>query len=73
MLIDVYVEALLADPDLADQVWALWHIGAITDQQAAFTWRMVACVERSPRCVMDEKSNETETQTKGGNARPRSQ
>jgi hypothetical protein len=29
MLVELYVEALLADPDLADQVWELWNVGVV--------------------------------------------
>jgi len=32
MLSEIYIEALLADEDLADQVWELWDQGAIDDQ-----------------------------------------
>lgn len=38
MLVDLYVEALLVDPDLADQVWALWDAGVVTDELAAWAW-----------------------------------
>ena len=31
MLTRLNVEALLADPELADQVWELWDAGIITD------------------------------------------
>ena len=42
MLVDLYVEALLADPDLADQVWELWNAGVITDELAALAWWLLA-------------------------------
>ena len=29
MLIEIYIEALLVDEDLADQVWELWDGGLI--------------------------------------------
>jgi len=35
MLPELYVEALLVDPILADQVWKLWNAGVITDDLAA--------------------------------------
>ena len=38
MLTELYIEALLVDEDLADQVWELWNVGVITDQQAAWAW-----------------------------------
>jgi len=36
MLSELYIEALLADEDLADQVWELWDAGIITDGLAAW-------------------------------------
>jgi hypothetical protein len=44
MLTRLYVEALLADPERADQVWELWNAGVITDGMAAWAWRMLATV-----------------------------
>jgi len=38
MLTRLYVEALLANPVLADQVWELWNAGAIMDGVAAMAW-----------------------------------
>lgn len=35
MLTQIYIEALLVDEDLADQVWELWNIGMIDDELAA--------------------------------------
>ena len=31
MLTEIYIEALLADENLADHVWELWNAGIITD------------------------------------------
>ncbi len=36
MLTDVYIEALLIDEELADQVWGLWDAGIIPDDLAAW-------------------------------------
>jgi hypothetical protein len=41
MLIELYIEALLADKALADEVWHLWDAGEITDDMAAWAWSMV--------------------------------
>ena len=41
MLFDLYVEALLVDEDLADQVWDLRDGGVITDCLAAWAWRIL--------------------------------
>ncbi len=38
MLARIYVEALLVDEELADQVWALWHSGRLDDSAARFAW-----------------------------------
>jgi len=42
MFTELYIEALLADEDLADQVWDLWNTEIITDELAAWAWRLVA-------------------------------
>ena len=44
MLTRLYVEALLVDSVLADQVWELWDAEVITDDQAARAWWNVAIV-----------------------------
>ena len=31
MLTEIYIEALLADEELADQVWEVWDAGEIDD------------------------------------------
>ena len=41
MLTQIYMEALLADEDLADQVWGLWNAGVITDNTAVVAWTIV--------------------------------
>ena len=42
MLARLYVEALLANEDLADQVFELWNAGVITDDLAAWAWGILA-------------------------------
>ena len=42
MLTELYIEALLADEALADEVWALWDAGVITDDMAAWAWWLMA-------------------------------
>ena len=42
MLIEIYIEALLVDEELADQVWEAWDAGVITDGLAAVAWRILA-------------------------------
>jgi len=42
MLIELYVEALLANENLADQVWELWDAEVIQDEMAAIAWCILA-------------------------------
>ena len=42
MFTELYIEALLADEDLADQVWELWDAGVITDDLAMWAWCILA-------------------------------
>jgi hypothetical protein len=44
MLARIYIEALLADEGLDDQVWELWNAGVITDELAALAWCILATV-----------------------------
>lgn len=39
---DPYIQALLIDPDLADQVWELWNAGVITDEVAEWAWAILS-------------------------------
>ena len=38
MLIELYIEALLVDEDLADMVWEACDVGLIPDDLAALAW-----------------------------------
>ncbi len=38
----LYIEALLVDEELADQVWDAWNAGQIFDFAAAFMWLWIA-------------------------------
>ncbi len=42
MLTRLYIEALLVDEDLADQVWGAWDTAEIDDQCAAIAWLLIA-------------------------------
>ena len=42
MLTKLYIEALLVDEKLADQVWESWDKGEIDDAIACTAWRMIA-------------------------------
>jgi hypothetical protein len=41
MLTEIYIEALLVDEDLADQVYELWDAGVIGDELAAVAWSIM--------------------------------
>ncbi len=41
MLTEIYIEALLVDEELADQVWDAWYSGA-DDQIAWIAWLLIA-------------------------------
>ena len=42
MLGEIYIEALLVDEELADQVWEAWNKREIDDQVAWLAWFVVA-------------------------------
>ena len=42
MLAEIYIEALLIDEELADQVWEAWDAGLIDDQVARIAWWLIA-------------------------------
>lgn len=41
MLCEIYIDALLADEDLADFVWEAWSIGELSDEAACKAWQSV--------------------------------
>ena len=41
MLTEIYIEALLTDEELADQVWEAWDAGEIDDHIALLAWWMI--------------------------------
>jgi hypothetical protein len=42
MLTELYIEALLVDEELADQVWEAWDAGEVDDCAAAWAWWTIA-------------------------------
>ena len=38
MLLSIYIEALLVNQELADQVWEAWNAGELCDMVAASAW-----------------------------------
>ena len=50
MLTETYIEALLVDEELADQVWEAWDNGEIDDEIAAWArWLITLNVKQSGR------------------------
>ena len=41
MLTEAYIEALLVDKELADQVWEAWDAGRIPNELAAIAWLLL--------------------------------
>ncbi len=46
MLTRLYIEALMVDEELADQVWTAWDKGEIDDQVAWLAWWMITADDR---------------------------
>ncbi len=44
MLTEIYIEALLVDEELADQVWEMWDAGEVSDLTACLAWMLIASV-----------------------------
>ena len=42
MLVEIYIEALLVDEGMADQVWELWDAEKLTDGAVQIAWLMIA-------------------------------
>jgi len=47
MLTDSYIEALLVDEGLADQVWEAWNSDIIDDETAGQLWSFIVVRMRS--------------------------
>ena len=48
MLTKIYIEALLIDEELADQVWDAWDAGEIDDYGACLLWLLAWIAARKP-------------------------
>ncbi len=44
MLTEIYIEALLGDEELAEQVWEAWNTGEVDNEIACIAWILI--VER---------------------------
>jgi hypothetical protein len=57
ILTELYIEALLVDESLANEVWALWDQGLISDDEVGWTW---SCITLQPEaivhCLMPSKT-----------------
>ena len=42
MLTEIYIEVLLVDEELADEVWKQWDAGEADDQIACLAWALIA-------------------------------
>ena len=42
MLTAFYIETLLVDEELADQIWEAWDKGEIDDGLAVIAWKLIA-------------------------------
>jgi len=51
MLTEIYIEALLVDEELADQVWGAWDAGKIDDLTASVAWLQI--VNPQVRAIRD--------------------
>ncbi len=47
MLTYIYIEALLVDEELADQVWEAWDAGEINEATAFLAWWLVSRISDS--------------------------
>ncbi len=46
MFTEIYIEALLVDENLADQVWEAWDAGDANDDIACIAWMLIAVLYR---------------------------
>ena len=42
MLTEIYIEALLVEKELADQVWEAWDVGEVDDLTACVSWQVIS-------------------------------
>ncbi len=48
MLTELYIEALLVDEKLADQVWEVWDQELVDDQVAWLAWWLITLIVQQP-------------------------
>ena len=49
MVIEIYIEAILADEEKADGIWDLWDAGFISDYLAMWAWSQIVSQARNDR------------------------
>ncbi len=52
MLTEIYIEALLVDEELADQVWEAWDNAEIDDRVAEWAWWLIVRPPNNPPDVV---------------------
>ena len=53
MFVETYIEAILADESVADEIWNAWNDRLIDDELALFLWRVVATARSATRDHVD--------------------
>ena len=53
MLTETYIEAILTDSKLADEIWELWNAEVITDDLAAWAWCILVTPIDAGICAED--------------------
>jgi len=62
MFCGIYIEALLVDEKLADQVWPLWIDGRICDARATIAWALIVSeIRNSALPRIDKRALEIES------------
>jgi len=57
LLAEIYIEALLVDEELADQVWEAWDKGEIDDQVAVIAWWCIFIEVANSKVINDFNYN----------------
>ena len=50
MLTEIYIQTLLVDEELVDQVWEAWDAGLIPDELAALAWLCIVTFGQRTGC-----------------------
>ena len=69
MLTELYIEALLVDEELADQVWEAWDKREIDDQVAWLAWWLITLSSRQSSqssTTLSRQQRQSQTRLKTG-------